>query len=170
DIMRRYGIASIEEQASTEPSKSHEQYALYSHSAVFAEVRVDEELGSVTVARVVSAIAGGRILSPKTARSQIVGSIVWRIGMALQEESVLDHAIGRFMTHNLADYHFPVHADVHDIDVIFVDEHDEIVNPLGAKGLGEIGVVGVGAAIANAIYHATGRRVRDLPITLDKLL
>jgi len=170
DIMRRYGIASIEEQASTEPSKSHEQYALYSHSAVFAEVRVDEELGSVTVARVVSAIAGGRILNPKTARSQIVGSIVWGIGMALQEESVLDHAIGRFMTHNLADYHFPVHADVHDIDVIFVDEHDEIVNPLGAKGLGEIGVVGVGAAIANAIYHATGRRVRDLPITLDKLL
>jgi xanthine dehydrogenase YagR molybdenum-binding subunit len=170
DIMRRYGIASIEEQASTEPSKSHEQYALYSHSAVFAEVRVDEELGSVTVPRVVSAIAGGRILNPKTARSQIVGSIVWGIGMALQEESVLDHAIGRFMTHNLADYHLPVHADVHDIDVIFVDEHDEVINPLGAKGLGEIGVVGVGAAIANAIYHATGRRIRDLPITLDKLL
>jgi xanthine dehydrogenase YagR molybdenum-binding subunit len=170
DIMRRYGIASIEEQASTEPSKSHEQYALYSHSAVFAEVRVDEELGSVTVPRVVSAIAGGRILNPKTARSQIVGSIVWGIGMALQEESVLDHAIGRFMTHNLADYHLPVHADVHDIDVIFVDEHDEVINPLGAKGLGEIGLVGVGAAIANAIYHATGRRIRDLPITLDKLL
>jgi len=170
DIMRRYGIASIEEQASTEPSKSHEQYALYSHSAVFAEVRVDEELGSVTVPRVVSAIAGGRILNPKTARSQIVGSIVWGIGMALQEESVLDHAVGRFMTHNLADYHLPVHADVHDIDVIFVDEHDEVINPLGAKGLGEIGVVGVGAAIANAIYHATGRRIRDLPITLDKLL
>jgi len=170
DIMRRYGIASIEEQASTEPSKSHEQYALYSHSAVFAEVRVDEELSSVTVPRVVSAIAGGRILNPKTARSQIVGSIVWGIGMALQEESVLDHAVGRFMTHNLADYHLPVHADVHDIDVIFVDEHDEVINPLGAKGLGEIGVVGVGAAIANAIYHATGRRIRDLPITLDKLL
>lgn len=85
-------------------------------------------------------------------------------------ESVLDHAVGRFMTHNLADYHFPVHADAHDIDLIFVDEHDEVVNPLGAKGLGEIGVVGVAAAIANAIYHATGKRVRDLPITLDKLL
>jgi xanthine dehydrogenase YagR molybdenum-binding subunit len=170
DVMRRNGVASIEERASTEPSESHEHYALYTHSAVFAEVRVDEELGSVTVPRVVSAIAGGRILNPKTARSQIVGSVVWGIGMALQEESVLDHAVGRFMTHNLADYHVPVHADVHDIDVIFVDEHDEVVNPLGAKGLGEIGVVGVGAAIANAIFHATGRRVRDLPITLDKLL
>jgi len=90
--------------------------------------------------------------------------------MALQEESVLDHAVGRFMTKNLADYHLPVHADVHDIDVIFVDARDEVVNPLRAKGLGEIGVVGVAAAIANAIYHATGKRVRDLPITLDKLL
>lgn len=89
--------------------------------------------------------------------------------MALEEESVVDHALGRFMTHNLADYHVPVNADVHDIEVIFVDEHDEIVNPLGVKGVGEIGLVGVGAAIANAVYHATGKRVRDLPITLDKL-
>jgi aerobic-type carbon monoxide dehydrogenase small subunit (CoxS/CutS family) len=137
---------------------------------VFVEVWVDEELGSITVPRVVSAVAGGRVLNPKTARSQIMGSVVWGIGMALEEESVLDHVVGRFMTHNLADYHIPVHADVHDIDVIFVDERDEIVNPLGAKGLGEIGLVGVGAAIANAIYHATGWRIRDLPITLDKLL
>jgi xanthine dehydrogenase YagR molybdenum-binding subunit len=170
DIMRRSGIRLIEERATTEPSKAHEKYALYAHSAVFAEVRVDEELGTVTVPRVVSAVAGGRILNPKTARSQILGSIVGGIGMALQEESVLDHAVGRFMTHNLADYHVPVHADVHDIEVIFVDERDEVVNPLGAKGLGEIGIVGVGAAIANAVYHATGKRVRDLPITLDKLL
>ena len=170
DVMRRSGISSLEEQASTEPSKIQEDYSLYTHSAVFVEVRVDEELGSVTIPRVVSAVAGGRVLNPKTARSQIAGSIVWGIGMALQEESVLDHAIGRFMTHNLADYHVPVHADVHDVDVIFVDERDEVVNPLGAKGLGEIGLVGVGAAIANAIYHATGGRVRDLPITLDKLL
>jgi xanthine dehydrogenase YagR molybdenum-binding subunit len=137
---------------------------------VFAEVRVDEELGTVRVPRVVSAVAGGRILNPKTARSQVLGAVVWGIGMALEEESVLDHAVGRFMTHNLADYHVPVHADVHDIDVIFVDERDDVVNPLGAKGLGEIGIVGVAAAIANAVYHATGKRVRDLPITLDKLL
>ena len=170
EIMRRSGLSSIEELATTEPSKAHEMYSLYTHSAVFAEVRVDEDLGSVTVPRIVSAVAGGRVLNPKTARSQIMGSIVWGIGMALQEESVLDHVVGRFMTHSLADYHFPVHADVHDIDVIFVDERDDIVNPLGAKGLGEIGLVGVGAAIANAVYHATGKRVRDLPITLDKLL
>src|SRR5205085_6968623 len=125
---------------------------------------------TVRVPRVVSAIAGGRILNPKTARSQILGGIVWGIGMALQEESVIDQVFGRFMNHNLAEYHVPVNADVHDIDVIFVEEHDDIVNPLGAKGLGEIGVVGVAAAVANAVYHATGVRVRELPITLDKVL
>ncbi|MFY0581958.1 xanthine dehydrogenase family protein molybdopterin-binding subunit [Cystobacter fuscus] len=140
------------------------------HSAVFAEVKVDEELGVVKVTRVVSAIAGGRVLNPKTARSQIIGGVVWGIGMALEEETLLDQKLGRFMNHDLAEYHVPVNADVHDIDVIFVDEEDTIVNPLGAKGLGEIGIVGVAAAIANAIFHATGKRVRDLPITLDKLL
>ena len=120
--------------------------------------------------RVVSAVAGGRILNPKTARSQVIGGVVWGIGMALEEESVIDQHFGRIMNHNLAEYHVPVNADVHDIDVIFVDENDSIVNPLGVKGLGEIGVVGVAAAIANAVFHATGKRVRDLPITLDKLL
>jgi xanthine dehydrogenase YagR molybdenum-binding subunit len=164
------GVESIDEKAATKPSKKHEEYGLYTHSAVFAEVEVDEELGTIRVSRVVSAVAAGRILNPKTARSQIVGGIVWGIGMALEEESVMDHALGRFMTHNLADYHVPVNADVHEVDVIFVEEHDEIVNPLGVKGVGEIGLVGVGAAIANAVYHATGRRVRDLPITLDTLL
>ena len=110
------------------------------------------------------------ILNPKTARSQILGGMVWGIGTALEEESLLDHKLGRFMNHNLAEYHVPVNADVQDIDVIFVEERDDIVNPLGAKGLGEIGVVGVAAAIANAVFHATGKRIRDLPITLDKLL
>jgi xanthine dehydrogenase YagR molybdenum-binding subunit len=168
--LRRGDVPPIDETVTVEPSKQQEQYGLYTHSAVFAEVKVDEDLGTVKVTRVVSAIAGGRILNPKTARSQIVGSVVWGIGTALEEESVMDHALGRFMTHNLADYHFPVHADVHDIDVIFVEEHDEVVNPLGAKGLGEIGIVGVAAAIANAVYHATGTRVRDLPISVGKLL
>jgi xanthine dehydrogenase YagR molybdenum-binding subunit len=167
---RKAGLTEIDETATVKPSKKQKDYALYTHSAVFAEVTVDEDLGTVRVTRVVSAVAAGRILNPKTARSQIVGSIVWGIGMALEEASVLDHAYGRFMTHNLAEYHVPVNADVHDIDVIFVDERDDVVNPLGAKGVGEIGLVGVAAAIANAIYHATGRRVRDLPITLDKLL
>jgi xanthine dehydrogenase YagR molybdenum-binding subunit len=170
DVMRRSGVGTIDEEATANPSRTRDAYGLYSHSAIFAEVQVDEALGTVQVTRVVSAVAGGRILNPKTAGSQVMGSIVGGIGMALHEESVLDHAVGRFMTHNLADYHIPVHADVHDIEVIFVDERDDVVNPLGAKGLGEIGIVGVAAAIANAVYHATGRRVRELPITLDKLL
>jgi xanthine dehydrogenase YagR molybdenum-binding subunit len=137
---------------------------------VFAEVRIDADLGTIQVTRVVSAVAAGHILNPKTGRSQVLGGVVWGIGMALEEESVMDHAFGRFMNHSLAEYHVPVNADVHDIDVIFVDEHDDVVNPLGAKGLGEIGIIGVPAAIANAVFHATGKRIRDLPITLDKVM
>ena len=123
-------------------------------------------------ARYLSWVLGACIVAQTGATGILIykGGIVWGIGMALQEESVLDHAFGRFMTHNLADYHVPVCADVHEIDVIFVEERDEIVNPLGVKGLGELGLVGVAAAIANAIFHATGRRVRELPITLDKIL
>jgi xanthine dehydrogenase YagR molybdenum-binding subunit len=98
-----------------------------------------------------------------------MGGVVWGIGMALHEETLVDHAFGRIMNANIAEYHVPTNADVRDIQVIFVDEPDSIVNPLGIKGVGEIGIVGVAAAIANAIYHATGKRVRDLPITLDKL-
>jgi xanthine dehydrogenase YagR molybdenum-binding subunit len=139
------------------------------HSAVFAEVKVDEQLGVIRVTRVVNAVAAGRILNPKTAASQIMGSVVWGIGMALHEETLVDHNFGRIMNPNIGEYHVPVNADVHDIKVIFVDEPDDIINPLGVKGLGEIGIVGVAAAIANAIYHATGKRVRDLPVTLDKL-
>jgi xanthine dehydrogenase YagR molybdenum-binding subunit len=95
---------------------------------------------------------------------------VFGIGMALEEESVMDHRLGRFMTHHLADYHLPVNADIGEIGVIFVEEHDDKINPLGVKGVGEIGIVGTAAAIANAVYHATGVRVRELPITVDKLL
>ena len=146
------------------------KYTRSAHSAVFAEVTVDEDLGTVRVTRIVSAIAGGRILNPKTARSQILGGMVWGISKALEEESMMDHQFGRFMNHSLAEYHMAVNADVHDLDVIFVEEHDDIVNPLGVKGLGEIGLVGVPAAIANAVFHATGKRIRQLPITLDKLL
>ena len=151
------------------PSSDDGTHARNTHSAVFAEVKVDEQLGVIRVTRVVNAVAGGRILNTKTARSQIMGGVVWGIGMALHEETLIDHNFGRVMNANIAEYHVPVNADVHDIKVIFVDEPDDIVNPLGIKGLGEIGIVGVAAAIANAIYHATGKRVRDLPITLDKL-
>ena len=124
---------------------------------------------TIRVTRVVNAVAAGRILNPKTAGSQIMGGVVWGIGMALHEETLVDHRFGRIMNANIAEYHVPVHADVHDIKVIFVDEPDSLVNPVGIKGVGEIGIVGVAAAIANAVYHATGKRVRDLPITLDKL-
>jgi xanthine dehydrogenase YagR molybdenum-binding subunit len=140
------------------------------HSAIFAEVKVDEELGVIRVTRVVKAVAAGRILNLKTAHSQVMGGVVWGIGMALHEETLYDHRFGRVMNANIAEYHVPVNADVHDIKVIFVDEPDETINPLGIKGLGEIGIVGVAAAIANAVYHATGKRVRDLPITLDKVV
>jgi xanthine dehydrogenase YagR molybdenum-binding subunit len=139
------------------------------HSAVFVEVKVDEELGVIRVMRVVNAVAAGRILNLKTANSQIMGGVVWGIGMALHEETLIDHRFGRVMNANIAEYHVPVNADVHDIQVIFVDEPDATINKLGIKGLGEIGIVGVAAAVANAVYHATGTRVRDLPITLDKL-
>lgn len=171
DAMRSGKALFIEEKAISTPAVSRQmQYTRCTHSAVFVEVKVDEDLGTIEVSRVVSAIAGGRIVNPSTARSQILGGVVWGMGMALQEESVIDHQLGRFIKHNLADYHFPVSADVHKIEVIFVQEDDSIVNPLGVKGLGEIGIIGVAAAIANAIFHATGRRVHSLPITLDKLL
>ena len=169
DIMRHGKVDRIEQQAAA-GSNDDGKHARYAHSAVFAEVKIDEQLGIVRVTRIVDAVAAGRILNPKTARSQIIGGVVFGIGMALHEETLLDHRFGRFMNANIAEYHIPANADVHDIQVIFVDEPDEIINPLGIKGVGEIGVVGTAAAIANAIYHATGKRVRDLPITLDKLL
>jgi xanthine dehydrogenase YagR molybdenum-binding subunit len=168
DAMRHGGVDRIaQEEANTfgEPGR----YARNTHSAIFAEVKIDEQLGVMRVTRVVNAVAAGRILNLKTGHSQVMGGVVWGIGMALHEETLYDHRFGRVMNANIAEYHVPVNADVHDIKVIFVDELDNKVNPLGIKGLGEIGIVGVAAAIANAVYHATGKRVRDLPITLDKL-
>jgi xanthine dehydrogenase YagR molybdenum-binding subunit len=168
DLMRAAKVDRIEQETTAKPNRNR-KYARNTHSAIFAEVKVDEQLGVIRVTRVVNAVAGGRILNTKTAHSQIMGGVVWGIGMALHEETLVDHNFGRVMNANIAEYHVPVNADVHDIKVIFVDEPDEIINPLGIKGLGEIGIVGVAAAIANAVYHATGKRVRDLPITLDKL-
>jgi xanthine dehydrogenase YagR molybdenum-binding subunit len=168
DVMRLGKIDRIEKEK-TNSFPEDKSHARNTHSAVFAEVKVDEQLGVIRVTRVVSAVAAGRILNTKTAHSQVMGSVVGGIGMALHEETVFDHRFGRIMNANIAEYHVPVNADVHDIEVIFVDEPDATVNPMGIKGVGEIGIVGVAAAIANAVYHATGKRVRDLPITLDKL-
>lgn len=174
DAMRSAELTVIEEEETTAQGFGDMWRGLHksknTHSAIFAEVKVDEELGVVRVTRVVDAVAAGRIINPKTARSQILGGVVMGIGMALHEETFADHRLGRWMNHNYAEYHVPAHADVHDIKVIFVDEPDAEVTPLGVKGLGEIGIVGTAAAIANAIYHATGKRVRSLPITIDKLL
>jgi xanthine dehydrogenase YagR molybdenum-binding subunit len=161
---------ALDAEVRVEPGEQRKNWATGTHSAVFVEVRVDEALGTVKVSRVVSAVAAGRVVNPKTAGNQIVGGVVWGIGQALHEETLIDHRLGRYMNHNLAEYHLPVNADIPEIDVIFVEEHDSVVNDLGSKGVGEIGIVGVAAAVANAIYHATGKRVRELPITLDKLL
>lgn len=171
DAMRAGGVETVEATETAKPSLlTSLRYGAYTHSAVFAEVRIDEELGVVRVTRVVSAVAAGKILNLKTARSQILGGVVMGIGAALEEESMLDHNVGRFMNHNFGEYHVPVNADIHDIEVIFVDEHDDKVSPIGVKGLGEIGIVGTAAAIANAVHHATGKRIREIPITLDKII
>jgi xanthine dehydrogenase YagR molybdenum-binding subunit len=171
DVMRHGAIDRIEKEKANGFSfqSDDSSHARNTHSAVFAEVKIDEQIDIIRVTRVVCAVAAGRILNTKTAHSQIMGGVVWGIGMALHEETVYDHRFGRIMNANIAEYHVPVNADVHEIKVIFVDEPDEIINPMGIKGLGEIGIVGVAAAIANAVYHATGKRIRDLPITLDKL-
>jgi xanthine dehydrogenase YagR molybdenum-binding subunit len=170
EIVNRLPGGQLQVQVDAEPDGKRNAYATATHSAVFVEVQVDEDLGRVRVTRVVSAVAAGRVVNPKMARSQILGGVVWGISMALHEEAQTDHWLGRVMNHSLAEYHIPVNADIGEIEVIFVEENDEIVNALGSKGVGEIGVVGVAAAVANAIYHATGKRVRDFPITLDKLL
>jgi xanthine dehydrogenase YagR molybdenum-binding subunit len=171
EVMHAADLSEIVEDGKVSPDLLQmTKYISYTHSAVFAEVRVDEELGVIRVSRIVCAAAAGRILNPKTARSQILGGVVMGIGMALHEEAMTDHRLGKIMNHNFAEYHVPAHADIEDIEVIFVEEEDEKISPLGVKGLGEIGIVGTAAAVGNAIFHATGKRVRDFPITIDKLL
>jgi xanthine dehydrogenase YagR molybdenum-binding subunit len=146
------------------------KYSRAAHSAAFVEVEVDEELGVINVTRALTAVAAGKIINPKTARSQILGGMVWSISKALREETILDTNLGKYMNQNLAEYHIPVHADIHSLDVLFVEEKDEIINELGTKGVGEIGLVGMPPAIANAIYHATGKRINKFPIHFEKLL
>jgi xanthine dehydrogenase YagR molybdenum-binding subunit len=170
DVMRRTGTREITETYDSTPSPESAKYASLAHGAQFVEVKVDPDLGTVKVTRVIEVTACGKILNPLASHSQEIGGVVWGIGMALEEATEIDHRYGRIMNANLQHYHVPVNADIHAIETIFVEEEDTIVNPLGVKGMGELGMVGIPAAIANAIFHATGKRVRDLPITPEKLL
>ena len=169
DVLARHGLVQLSADGETNPSANGGMAPAGAFAARFAEVRIDEDLGLLRVTRIVSAVDAGRILNEKLARSQIIGATVMGIGMTLFEETVFDPVTGRIANATLADYLIPVSADIPDLDVVFVGEPDTS-NPIGIKGLGEIGIVGVAAAIANAVYHATGRRIRSLPITVEQLL
>lgn len=160
----------IDATAEAKPGNESQRYALHSFGAVFAEVRIDPDFGEIRVPRIVATYDFGRALNAKTARSQLQGGIVWGVSFALLEDSILDLRNGRIVNANLAEYHVPVNADIQTIDVTFLDDPDLMFNSLGIRGIGEIGITGVAGALSNAVYHATGRRIRKLPITLDKLL
>jgi xanthine dehydrogenase YagR molybdenum-binding subunit len=170
DAMRRIG-RTIEASADVTPGDTSQRFSMHAYGAVFVEVAVDPDLGETRVRRIVGAYGVGRIVNPKLTRSQCIGGMIGGIGMGLMEHSVVDGRNGRVPNANFAEYAVPVHADAPPaMDVILVEEHDPHVNPLGVKGVGEIAMVGVAPAIANAIFHATGKRIRELPITPDKLL
>jgi xanthine dehydrogenase YagR molybdenum-binding subunit len=168
DLFKQNSLPALEV---TKESKGQEQpYAMYSFSVHFVKLRVHPATGRIIIDHVVSCADAGTIISPKTAESQMIGGAVGGIGMALMEDMVIDHRYGRPINNNLADYHVPVNADIPDIDVLFVNKKDPYTNPMGSKGLGEIALIGMAPAIANAVFNATGKRVRSLPITPDKLL
>jgi xanthine dehydrogenase YagR molybdenum-binding subunit len=169
-LILRSGQPYVEAKAEAKPDGEKERYSMYAFGAQFAEVRVDADLGEIKVSRMLGCFGAGRILNAKTARSQFIGGMIWGISMALYEYAATDKRLGRWVNNNLAEYHVPVNADIGQIDAFWIDEKDDHVNPLGAKGIGEIGITGAAAAVANAVFHATGKRVRDLPITLDKLI
>jgi xanthine dehydrogenase YagR molybdenum-binding subunit len=171
DILGRAGLTEIEARGTgTANPASQADYAMHAHGAVFVEVKVDPDLGQVRVTRAVGAFAAGRIINPRLVRSQLFGGMIWGVSFALHEEAVIDRRSGRIMNPNLAEYHVPVNADVPSLDVLLIDEHDPHVNALGIKGVGEIGVTGSAGAVANAVWHATGVRVRRFPIRIDDLV
>jgi xanthine dehydrogenase YagR molybdenum-binding subunit len=171
DVLKKNNLPMIEKTVqSSQNNPEAKNYSMYSFSIHFVQVRVHQLTGVVKVSKIVSVGDSGTIVSPKTARSQMVGGAVGGIGMALTEEALLDHRYGRYINNNFADYHVPVHADVPEIDVIFINKPDLLVNPMGAKGMGEIALIGFSAAVANAVFNATGKRIRTLPITPDKVL
>jgi xanthine dehydrogenase YagR molybdenum-binding subunit len=171
DILTRAGRADIEgrgNSAADPATQSH--YAMHAHGAVFAEVKVDPELGQIRATRLVGAFAAGRVINPRLVRSQYYGGMIWGVSFALHEHAVMDARSGRTMNANLGEYHVPVNADVPSLDAILVEENDPYVNALGIKGVGEIGITGTAGAVANAVWHATGIRIRQFPITLDRLI
>ena len=170
ELLKQNNLPDLQVTADSKSGSEKEQFSGKSFCAHFVEVLVHPTTGVVKVNRVITAVDAGKIINHKTATSQVYGSIVWGIGISLMEEGLVDHRYGRYVNNNLADYHVPVNADIPDIEVIFIDKPDPIISPVGVKGLGEIGLVGFSAAVANAVYHATGKRIRSLPITADKLL
>jgi xanthine dehydrogenase YagR molybdenum-binding subunit len=171
ELLARNGLSTLVAEADYDPvPEANGPKAIFSFAAVFAEVRIDPDLGLVRLNRFVGAYDAGRIINPKTARSQAIGGIIWGVGQALLEQSDTDPLLGRFLNRNYSGYLVPTNADIPDLEVLFVGDFDEEASPLGAKGLGELTAVSVAPAIANAAYHATGKRIRDLPITLEKLL
>jgi xanthine dehydrogenase YagR molybdenum-binding subunit len=171
EALGRAGLAQIEGHgASAADQAALSTYAMHAHGAVFAEVKVDPDLGQIRATRVVGAFAAGRIINPRMVRSQLCGGMIWGVSFALHEQAVTDPRSGRPMNANLAEYHIPVNADVPSLEAILVEEHDPHVNALGIKGVGEIGVTGTAGAVANAVWHATGVRMRKFPITLDSLI
>ena len=169
EVIKSTGLKELEikEDSKGNPMANH---SAFSYAVHFVKVMVHEKTGVVKVTRVVSAIDAGKIINEKTAESQIIGAVVGGISMTLMEEGVIDHRYGRWVNNNFADYHVAVNADVPEIEVLFVDKPDPILNPIGAKGMGEVGMVGFAAAITNAIFHATGKRIREIPVTADKLM
>jgi xanthine dehydrogenase YagR molybdenum-binding subunit len=171
ELLSRNGLSTLAAEADYDPvEEAQGPKAIFSFAAVFAEVHVDPELGLVRLSRFVGAYDAGRIINPKTARSQAIGGIIWGVGQALFEQSETDPVLGRFLHRNYSGYLVPTNADIPELETLFVGEFDEEASPLGAKGLGELTAVSVAPAIANAVYHATGKRVRGLPITIEKLL
>ena len=170
EILKSAGLSQLEVTAESKSGELQQQYTTHAYSVHFIKLLVHQSTGVVKLNRIVSVVDAGKIISHKTAESQMMGGAIAGIGMALMEEGILDNRYGKWVNNNLADYHVPVHADVPPVEVIFVDKPDPVINPIGAKGMGEVSIVGFAAAIANAVYHATGKRIRQLPITPDKLI
>ena len=170
DILKKQNLPELEVTMDSKPGDERKNYSMYSFSVHFAEVHVHPVTGQVRVKKVVACADAGTIVNQKTAGNQLIGGVTGGIGMALHEVAVMDHRFGRYITKDLAEYHVPVHADVPQVDIFFVNQPDTLVDPMGTKGIGEIAIIGVAPAIANAIFNATGKRIRELPITPDKLI